>query len=90
MMTAPGHAEANTGAPVFQRGSGSSDVLHAILKEVPNLYRLFGHSKGALVIENAIRSLPRDTIQRLHVVTFECVIEEDTPTAVLFAISRAD
>jgi len=81
MMTAPGHAEANTGAPVFQRGSGSSDVLHAILKEVPNLYRLFGHSKGALVIENAIRSLPRETTQRLHVVTFECVIEEDTPTA---------
>jgi len=33
MMTAPGHAEANTGAPVFQRGNGSSDVLHAILRE---------------------------------------------------------
>jgi hypothetical protein len=81
MMTAPGHAEANTGAPVFQRGSGSSDVLHAILKEVPSLDRVFGHSKGGLVIENAILSLPRETTQRLHVVTFECAIGEDTPTA---------
>jgi hypothetical protein len=81
MMTAPGHAEANTGAPVFQRGSGSSDVLHAILKEVPNFIRVFGHSKGALVIDNAIRSLPRATTERLRVVTFETTIAEDTPTA---------
>ena len=81
MMTAPGHAEANTGAPVFQRGNGSSDVLHAILKEVTNISRVFGHSKGALVIENAILSLPRETTERLKVVTFGCPIAEDTPTA---------
>src|SRR6516165_11133234 len=81
MMTAPGHAEANTGAPVFQRGNGSSDVLHAILREVTNISRVFGHSKGALVIENAILSLPRETTERLKVVTFGCPIAEDTPTA---------
>jgi hypothetical protein len=81
MMTAPGHAEANTGAPVFQRGNGSSDVLHEILKEVTNISRVFGHSKGALVIENAILSLPRETTERLQVVTFGCPIAEETPTA---------
>jgi hypothetical protein len=90
IMTAPGDAEANTGAPVFRRGSGSSlpasctqssNVLHAILKDVPNINRVFGHSKGAVAIKNAIRSLPRETTQRLHVVTFGCSIAEDTPTA---------
>jgi hypothetical protein len=80
MMTAPGHAEANTGASTF-RGSGCSGVLHAILKDVPNIDRVFGHSKGALVIKNAIESLPRETTQRLHVVTFGCRIAEDTPAA---------
>jgi hypothetical protein len=81
MMTAPGHAEASTGAPVFQRGSGSSDVLHAILEEVPTITGVFGHSKGALVIENSILSLPEETTQRLHIVTFGCPIGETTPTA---------
>jgi hypothetical protein len=81
MMTAPGHAEASTGAPVFQRGSGSSDVLHAILEAVPTITGVFGHSKGALVIENSILSLPEETTQRLHIVTFGCPIGETTPTA---------
>jgi len=81
MMTAPGHAEANTDASAFRRGSGCSGVLHAILKDVPNIDRVFGHSKGALVIKNAIESLPRETTQRLHVVTFGCRIAEDTPAA---------
>jgi hypothetical protein len=90
MMTAPGDAEANTGAPGLRRGSGSSlptwckqssNVLHAILKDVPNIKRLFGHSKGAAAIKNAIERLPRNTTQRLHVVTFGCSIAEDTPTA---------
>jgi len=80
MMTVPGDAESNTGAPVFRRGSGSSDVLHTILKDLPNIDRVFGHSKGALAIKNAIESLPRETTQRLHVVTFGCRIAEDTPT----------
>jgi hypothetical protein len=47
---------------------------------VPHIDRVFGHSKGALVIKNAIESLPRETTQRLHVVTFGCRIAEDTPT----------
>jgi hypothetical protein len=90
MVTAPGTAEANSRAPVFQRGSGSSpptrctqpsNVLRAILKDVPDIKRLFGHSKGALAIRDAIQDLPRKTTQRLHVVTFGCSITEDTPTA---------
>jgi hypothetical protein len=79
-MTAPGHAEPNIDASVFRRGSGSCDVLRAILKDVPHIDRVFGHSKGAWVIKNAIESLPRKTTQRLHVVTFGCRIAEDTPT----------
>jgi hypothetical protein len=56
-------------------------VLHAILKDVPNIKRVFGHSKGGVAIKNAIQRLPRQTTQRLHVVTFGCSIAEDTPTA---------
>ena len=80
-MTGLGHAEANIDASAFRRGSGSSDVLHAILKDVPHIDRVFGHSKGALVIKNAIESLPQETTQRLHVVTFGCRITEDKPAA---------
>jgi hypothetical protein len=56
-------------------------VLHAILKDVPNIKRVFGHSKGGVAIKNAIENLPRETTQRLHIVTFGCSIAEDTPTA---------
>jgi hypothetical protein len=59
----------------------SSNALHAILKDVPNVRRVLGHSKGALAIKNAIQGLPLETTQRLHVVTFGCSIAEDTPTA---------
>jgi hypothetical protein len=59
----------------------SSNVLHAILKDVPNVRRVLGHSKGALAIKDAIQALPLETTQRLHVVTFGCSIAEDTPTA---------
>jgi hypothetical protein len=90
IMTTPGDAEANTDAPVFWRGSGSflptscnqsANVLRAILKDVPNIDRVFGHSKGVLAIKNGLQSLPRETTQRLHIVTFGCSIAEDTPTA---------
>ena len=81
LKTTPGHIEASTGAPVFRHGSGSSDVLHAVLKDAPNLNRVVGHSKGALVIENAIHGLPREATERLHVVTLGCPIDEGTPTA---------
>ena len=59
----------------------SSCVLHAILKEMPNVRRVLGHSKGAMAIKNAIHALPLETTRRLHVVTFGCSIAEDTPTA---------
>jgi hypothetical protein len=89
-VTAPGDAAKNTGAAVLQRGGGpslptyckqTSNALHAILKQVPNIRRLFGHSKGAVAIKDAIQRLPRETTQQLHVVTFGCSIAEDTPTA---------
>jgi hypothetical protein len=74
-------AETNISAPVFRHCRQPSKVLHAILKEVPNIKRLFGHSKGAAAIKKAIDRLPRKTTQRLHVVTLGCAIAEDTPTA---------
>src|SRR5262249_8485344 len=72
MKTAPGHAEALSGAPIFRRGNGSSDVLHAILEKMPGISRLCGHSKGALVIENAINDLLPEVTQGLHILTFGC------------------
>jgi hypothetical protein len=63
------------GAPVFRHGSGSSDVLHALLtyREAP-FKLLVGHSKGALQIGNAIRSLPPERTHGLRVVTLGCPI----------------
>ncbi|WP_159727514.1 hypothetical protein [Methylosinus sp. Ce-a6] len=82
MMTAPGHVSAETtGAPVFRRGSGSSDVLHAVLVESRFIERVFGHSKGALVIDNAIRDLPAPTSDRLKIVTFGCPVAKDVDDA---------
>lgn len=82
MMTAPGHVSAETtGAPVFRRGSGSSDVLHAILLEARFIERVVGHSKGALVIDNAIRDLPAPTGDRLKIVTFGCPVAKDVDNA---------
>ncbi len=77
MMTVPDAATVETGAPVFQRGSGSSDVLHEILIKSKYIDRVCGHSKGALVIDNAIRDLPQATSERLKVTTFGCPIPED-------------
>jgi hypothetical protein len=77
MMTAPEHESAENGAPVFLRGNGSSDVLHSILKRAWDIDQLFGHSKGALVIGNAIGDLPEETTRRLLVMTFGCPIREE-------------
>jgi hypothetical protein len=79
MKTAPGHEEADTGAPLFRRGNGSSDVLHAILRELRGINRVLGHSKGALVIKNAINDLPSEVTERLHIATFGCPIDEAAP-----------
>ncbi|MHB9839702.1 hypothetical protein Q8F57_033315 [Paraburkholderia terrae] len=77
LATTSDHATASgTGVPVFRRGSGSSDVLHAILKRSEHINLLMGHSKGALVIENAIVDLPVEQLKRLQVLTFGCVISE--------------
>lgn len=65
------------GGPVFRQGSGSSDVLHALLQYREAPFRLLvGHSKGALQIGNAIRSLPPGKSRDLQVVTLGCPIAE--------------
>ena len=69
------------GAPVFRTGSGSSDVLHALMGEI-EIKCAVGHSKGALSIANALRSLPPDKTQGLRVVTLGCPIAEEFPGAV--------
>jgi hypothetical protein len=71
------------GAPVFRYGSGSSDVLHALMSERSSPFKLIvGHSKGALQIGNALRSLDPDRTQGVHVVTLGCPIAEDAPGAI--------
>ena len=75
----PGRETASTGAPVFRYGSAASDDVHAILRNVPGIVRLIGHSKGALAIENALRSLSTDRTKTITVHTFGCVISEEVP-----------
>jgi hypothetical protein len=71
------------GAPVYRHGSGSSDVLHALMKDRPSPFKiLVGHSKGALQIGNALRSLDADRTHGVLVVTLGCPIAEDVPGAV--------
>jgi hypothetical protein len=72
----PGRETASTGAPVFRHGSAASDDVHAILRNVRGITRVVGHSKGALAIENALRSLSSDRTQEISVHTFGCVISE--------------
>jgi hypothetical protein len=73
----PGRETASTGAPVFRHGSAASDDVHAILRNIPGITRVVGHSKGALAVENALRSLPPDRTKEITVHTFGCVISED-------------
>ena len=61
----------------FPSDAPESEVLHAILKAAPQIKRLYGHSKGAFCLRNAIRNLPRERIADLHVTTFGCVIAEE-------------
>lgn len=77
VASAPGAAHSTvTGAPVFRRGCGSSDVLHALMKELPIRY-LVGHSKGALAIGNALNGLEASRVEGLTVVTLGCSIAQD-------------
>ena len=78
--SAPDEPTAPGGAPIFRHGSGSSDVLHALLQYRATPFRLLvGHSKGALQIDNAIRSLPADRTRHLRVVTLGCPVGRDVP-----------
>jgi len=71
----PGERIAPGGAPMFRYGSGSSDVLHALLEDPGTRFRLLvGHSKGALQINNAIQSLEANRTDGLRVVTLGCPI----------------
>jgi hypothetical protein len=71
-------AKTINGAPVFEHGCGSSDVLHALLQSTDmRLTGLVGHSKGALAIKNALRSLSPDATEGLRVVTLGCPIPEE-------------
>lgn len=66
------------GEQAFQSGTPESDVLHQILLQAPQIKRLYGHSKGALCIQNAVRGLPAERYDSLHVTTFGCVVQEET------------
>jgi hypothetical protein len=76
-LSTPGRQTAATGAPVFRHGSAASDDVHAILHAVPGIIRLIGHSKGALAIENALRSLSPARTKTITVYTFGCAISEE-------------
>ena len=81
-LTAPDSEATKTsnGAAVFQHGSGSSDVLHTLLKHRPRQFKtLIGHSKGALVIGNAVEGLPPEATQPLSILTFGCPIRTKVP-----------
>lgn len=75
---------------VFRSGSPESDILHDILASTPRIKRLYGHSKGALCIQNAIRSLPSERYSDLHVTTFGCVIQEETDADYHQVLGRID
>jgi len=78
VASTPREPTARGGAPIFRHGSGSSDVLHALLEHRVTPFRLLvGHSKGALQINNAIQSLSVERTQGLRVVTLGCPIGED-------------
>jgi hypothetical protein len=75
--SAPHQKRAASGAPVFEHGSAASDDLHGVLEDAPRITRVIGHSKGALAIENALRSLPPERTRDIAVATFGCTIAEE-------------
>jgi hypothetical protein len=75
--SSPRHARSPSGAPVFEHGSAASDDLHGVLIDAPRITRVIGHSKGALAIENALRSLPPERTRDISVLTFGCAIAEE-------------
>jgi hypothetical protein len=77
VMTTADPKKLENGAPSFRQGSGSSDVLHEILDKSNSVRRLVGHSKGALVIENAVRGLDPTRTAGLEIVTLGCPISKE-------------
>jgi hypothetical protein len=75
--SSPHQARAANGAPVFEHGSAASDDLHGVLQDAHRITRVIGHSKGALAIENALRSLPPERTRNISVATFGCAIAEE-------------
>jgi hypothetical protein len=86
----PGATARSEEKAVFRSGSPESDILHDILAHTPRIKRLYGHSKGALCIQNAIRSLPSERYRDLHVTTFGCVIQEETDADYDQVLGRID
>jgi hypothetical protein len=74
--SAPGSRRLPNGAPVFQTGCGSSDVLHALMQR-RRFNCLVGHSKGALAIHNALESLDPERTRDVSFVTLGCPVSED-------------
>jgi hypothetical protein len=62
----------------FPNGTPESDIVQAILKAAPQIKRLYAHSKGAFCLRNAIRNLPPERTDGLHVTTFGCCVAEET------------
>jgi len=81
VQTSPEKAQGQDPGQPFLTGNPASDILHALLKNAPQISTLLGHSKGALVIENALRALEKDVTSRLFVTTFGCPIDESPPVA---------
>jgi len=74
--SAPGSKRLANGGPVFRTGCGSSDVLHDLMELRP-IRCLVGHSKGALAIGNAVRSLPGSRTAGLRIITLGCPIAQE-------------
>ena len=81
LQTLPEGSKPLDGGEAFLTGNPASDVLHALLSHAPRISALLGHSKGALVIENALRALDESVASRLWVTTFGCPIDEQAPAA---------
>jgi len=81
LQTLPGRAQSQDSGQDFLTGNPASDILHALLNHAPQISALLGHSKGALVIENALRSLEKNVTSRLWVTTFGCPIDESAAVA---------
>ena len=56
----------------------SASLEHDILLKARAITHLYGHSKGALCIENAARSLRDKRARSIDITTFGCAIDEET------------